>query len=292
MVAPTLAPPVTFLRLDEIPKDGPTSVLYYGGSKTGKTWFLGTAGDRSLLLDTGDGIDCLKSKYFREKVGAKPIVASVREKIGDRGVVEGVAQAFDLAGDILDYAIKNMLDQFDTIACDELSSLRKFALHKSFDVNFETGKSKTKNQAEKYDFMMPAVQDWGVEMNLIEQFLEHYISKFKGLGKNFIVSAHQRYVLEKPKDAKGSPLIGEPPVIREIRPAVTGSQFPDTISGLFDNVWHAERVGGGDTGTVYRARVYGDEVTIAGSRNAGVFKTVEQNPNFLEMLKRIRAASL
>lgn len=291
MPAPTTAPPVPFVRLNELPHGEATTLLYYGGSKTGKTWLLGTAGDRSLLIDTGDGIDTLKSKLFREKIGAKPLVVSIREKVGPRGIPE-VADAFDLVSDVLDYTIAtpSLLDQVDTIACDDLSALRKLAMNKSFEVNFATGKSKTKAQGEKYDFLIPAVQDWGVEMNLIEQFFAYYPAKFKALGKNFLTSAHQRYTLEKPKNAKGEPMIGEPPIIKEIRPAITGSQFPDYVSGLFDNVWHAERVGGGDTGTAYRARIYGDEVTLAGSRNAGVFKTIEQDPNFLKMLARIRSA--
>lgn len=284
MPAPATAPPFAFSRLNEIKHENdPVNILYYGGSKTGKTWFLGTAGDRTLLIDTGDGTTTLNSKLFKEKVGSNPIIVSIREKIGSRGVPE-VADAFDHVCDAIDYALANFPNDFDTIACDDLTALRKFAMNKGLEVNQQTGKSQTKkNIVDKYDFIIPAVQDFGVEMSLIEQFLANYITITRSHGKNFIVAAHQRYTFG---DKKG---IGEAPVVKEVRPAVTGSQFPDTITALFDNVWHAERVSGGDS-AVYRARINGDEITVAGTRHAGIFKTVEQDPNFLKLLARIRSA--
>lgn len=283
MPAPTQPPKVTFVRLSEMPKVNEVNVLYYGGSGTGKTWFLGTAGSRTLFIDTGDGTAVLKSKLFKEKVGADLIVASIREKVGPRGHVE-IAEGFDLVCDVIDHALTTFPGDFDTIACDDLTALRKLAMNKGLEVNQATGKSKTKQTvANRFDLIIPAVQDYGIEMNLIEQFLSNYITIIRNAGKNFIVAAHQRYTFESKKG------IGEAPVIKEIRPALTGAQFPDTVTAMFDNVWHAERVGGGDKGTVYRAVIHGDEQTVAKTRHAGVFGTVEVNPNFTSMLARIRA---
>lgn len=287
MPGPIVAPPFPFVKLSELKDENdPVNILYYGGGKTGKTWFLGTAGDRSLFVDTGKGTLTLKSKLFREKVGANPTIVSIEEKIGPKGIPDA-ARAFDYVCDVIDYALATFPQDFDTICVDDLTWLRKFAMNKGLEVNQQTGKSKTlKTIVEKYDFIIPAIQDFGVEMSLIEQFLANYIDIVRRAGKNFIVAAHQRYVFEK---AAGEG-IGGAPKIREIRPAVTGTQFPDTITALFDNVWHAERIGGGaGAGTVYRCTVHGDEQTVAGTRHAGVFETIERNPNFLEMLKRIRA---
>lgn len=283
---PTPVPPVPFVRLEDLPS-GSVTGLIYGGSKTAKTWILGTAGNRSVFIDTGDGIETLHSPLFKQLVGANPIVVSVREKLGPRGVAE-VGDAYNMVCDIVDYVLDNLLNEFDFICCDELSAMRRFALMKGLDYNQQTGKSQTLKKSVAWDMIIPAVQDYGAEMSLIEQFCYGTIRKCKEAGKHFFVAAHQRYIMEKPKDANGNPLIGEPKMIKEIRPAVTGEQFPDTISALFDNVWRTERAGGGDK-AVYRLRMYGDEQIVAGSRNAGVFPVVLRAPNLLKIVEHIKS---
>ena len=280
-------PPVTYNRLEELPRGESVTALVYGGSKTGKTWFLGTAGSRTLYIDTGDGVATLRSPLFKDKTSANPIVVSVREKIGPRGV-PNLADAYYQVTDSIDYALANFPDDFDTICVDELTALRRFAMYRGLEYNQKTRRSQTLAKLEADEMFMPGVQDFGTEMSLIEQFCNGYANIAKQHGKNFLMAAHQRILAEKPKDSKGAVIIGELPIVKEIRPAVTGFQFPDTISAIFDNVWHAERASGGE-GTVYRLRIIGDEVVVAGTRHAGVLPALLRSPNFLTILEHVRS---
>ena len=286
----TKAPAVSFAKLDEMKRGETVTALDYGGSKVGKTWFAGTTGSRTLYISTGDGLDTVKSPLFKKlNPGFNPTVVDIREKLGITGIpVAGIVEAFDLMCDALDYAFTHFAGDFDTVVIDELSATRRHALFKGLELSQQMGRSRTWDKTKQYEIILPAGQDFGAEMSLIEQFLSGTISMCERNGKHLLVLAHQRYLLEKPKDEKGNVIFGEPARIKEIRPAVTGAQFPDTISALFDNVWHAEKVGGGDQGTAYRIRVYGDEITVAGSRHAGILPTVIVNPNFQEIIEAIK----
>jgi len=284
---PIPVPPVTFVRLEELPRGESVTALVYGGSKTGKTWFLGTAGPRTLYIDTGDGIETLRSPLFKSNVQANPIVVRIDEKIGPRGVPE-LADAYYAVTDAIDYALAHFAADFDTICVDEMTALRRFAMYRGMEYNQKMKRSTTLKKLQDEEMFMPAGQDFGTEMSLIEQFCVGYTQIAKSKGKNFLLAAHQRLIGEKPKDKDGNVIFGEEKIVKEIRPAVTGYQFPDTISALFDNVWRAERAGGGE-GTVYRLRCLGDEMIVAGTRHAGVLPTVVRRPNFLTMLKHIRS---
>ncbi|SRR6266576_1533779 len=286
----TKAPNVEFTRLADIKPADTLTALVYGGSKTGKTWFAGTTGSRTLYISTGDGIDTIKSPLFKSLYpNFNPIVVDIREKLDVTGIpATGISEAFALMCDAIDYAFDTIGDQFDVVVVDELSATRRHALFKGLELSQSMGRSRTWDKTKLNKIILPAGQDFGAEMSLIEQFLTGTISICERAKKHFLVLAHQRYLLEKPRDEKGNPIFGEPAQIKEIRPAVTGAQFPDTISALFDNVWHAEKVGGGDQGTAYRLRFYGDEKTVAGSRHAGVLPTISINPNFMEILEAIR----
>lgn len=286
----TKAPNLSFVKLDDMKPGETVTALAYGGSKVGKTWLAGTTGSRTLYVSTGDGIDTLKSPLFRKlNPGFNPTIIDIREKLGISGIpVAGIVEAYDLMCDAIDYAFNNFASEFDTVVIDELSSTRRHALFKGLELSQQMGRSRTWDKTKLYEIILPAGQDWGAEMSLIEQFLAGTISICERAGKHLLVLAHQRYLLVAPKDEKGNVIFGEPKVIKEIRPAVTGAQFPDTISGMFDNVWHCEKVGGGDQGTAYRVRVYGDEITIAGSRHAGILPTVIVNPNFKEIVEAIK----
>lgn len=297
MTTPQLARPgankiatTTFSRLSELKPGETITALVYGGSKVGKTWFAGTTGSRTLYISTGDGIDTVNSPLFKEKnPGFDPIVVDIREKLGITGIpLAGIAEAFDAMCDAIDYALVHFLDQFDTIVVDELSATRRHALFKGLELSQKMGRSRTWDKVKTNEIVLPAGQDFGAEMSLIEQFLSGTISVCERAKKHLVILAHQRYLLEKPRDEKGNVIFGEPAMIKEVRPAVTGAQFPDTISALFDNVWHAEKVGGGDIGTAYRLRIYGDEIIVAGSRHAGVLPTVVVSPNFLEIVNAVR----
>lgn len=277
---------IKFERLADIPKSETVSTLYYGGSGVGKTFFLGTAGDRSLLIDCGVGpLDTLKSLTFKEKVGSSPIVVRLREKLDSNGVPLG--KAFDELCRIIDYSLENLSDDFDNVLIDNATAIRRFAMIRGLSISKDLGRSKTKDTVlASYKMVIPAIQDYGMEMSMIEWFITTYIDILKAEGKNFILTAHQRLTYLK------GDRIGDAPVLEKIRPGFTGQTFPDDVPALFDEVWYAERVGSG-AGAVFRCKTQGDEQIIAKtSHGAGTLAVIEQDPNFLKMLERMRSGAV
>src|SRR5678815_521081 len=76
---------------DRIPGESWISMVY-GPSKTGKTFFAGTAGPRSLFINIGDGLDTLMSPLFKSMHPASKdmITIDIREQNP-----LGIAEAFD-----------------------------------------------------------------------------------------------------------------------------------------------------------------------------------------------------
>jgi hypothetical protein len=117
-------------------------------------------------------------------------------------------------------------------------------------------------------------------MSLMEQFVIHYISRCKELNKHLIMTAHQRISYNPPTT------IGGEQTIANIKPGFTGKTFPDYITGFFDLVWHAEKLGGGEQ-IKYRARTSGDSALTAHTK-IGSFPTLLENPNFQSVVKSIQ----
>jgi hypothetical protein len=279
-----------FITLNELKPAEALSIMYYGGAGTGKTFFLGTAGSRTLIIDTGKGIETLLSPLFRSKVGSNPIIVSVRERMGRLDAIPEIAVALDCVYDVISHAVTNFRDKFDTIAIDDMTEIRRWAMFKGLELNQQLGRSKSRESAQKSGHIVPAVQDYGMEMGVVEQFCVATTDFCRENSLHLIMAAHERVEYDKPKDKDGRILIGGTPTVRAIRPGFTGQTFPDDIPRIFDEVWHAEMIGGGEKGTAWRARIYGDEVISAKTRHGGVFTTVEVDPNFLRMLKRIKDA--
>lgn len=274
--------PVVFKRLVEYEPGEAWMLMYYGPSKTGKTYFAGTAGPRTLYLNIGDGIETLLAPSFAKRyieASREMIMVDIRERNPN-----GVAEAFDIMCDAIAYALKVFPDKFDTVVLDEATALRKYAMNKATELNTEARTRQAARAKRIEQFMKPDIGDYGTEMQMIEWFLGNYVPRFKEAGKNFIMLAHERQVFQK------AGKIGDEPVLKKIQPGFTGKTFPDTVPAYFDDVWHSEAVGGG-TNVVYRARTAGDEMTIGGMRHGGIFSTVETDPNFLKMLDRIKQAN-
>lgn len=268
-------------RLSDIKKGEGETFLNYGGSGTGKTFFAGTAGERSLIIDNGGGINTLLSPLFQSKYKVNPIVVTVSEGMNERGVFD-TAQVFDEICDVIDHYLKNHGDLFDTVVVDDVTQLRRGAMNKALELNQKTNKSQTlTNIVRKFDIVAPAVQDFGVEMNLIEQFIASYTTILKEAGKNFIMNAHERLIYGKASK------IGEQPILLKTTPGFTGQTFPDQVTGYFDNVWYFQAVSGGSN-RVYRVVTQGHESLIAKTRWGGVFETVETSLDFDNVMRRIK----
>jgi len=274
-------------RAQDQPAGESVTMLCYGPSGSGKTAFAGTAGNRDIIFDCGDGTETLRSPWFKSKYPDRnPYVMKVNEGLDVYGMPDK-AVAFDTLCALIDEALKN--PEIDTIIVDEVSEFRGYSLNKGMEINAGEGTSKSFGKSKLHNIAMPVVQDRGREMEIVKWFIATYTALAKKAGKHFVMLALERITTAKPKDAGGRPIIGEAPVEVEVRPGFTGEKFPDEVPALFDEVWHMEVVGSG-TSSVYRARTVGDEKLIAKSRHGGVFGTVELNPDFLSMVERIKSA--
>lgn len=258
---PSLVP--EFKTLDEIPKAESETFLLYGASGSGKTRILGTCGDRALIISNGGGLSTLKSPKFKELVGSNPIVVEINAV--DTTGKPDFSTTHDAVCDTIDYALEKFQDKFDFICIDDATYLRRGAMLKGIDINDVTGKSKTKKEIiEEYDELVPAVQDYGMEMGILETFFATYIQICKDAKKHFIVCAHERLTWKK------ADKIGDMPELIRTAPAFTGvDKNPSGVALHFDNVWYVECLNA-DQG-LYRIKTVGHDKLIAKTRFDGVF---------------------
>lgn len=267
-------------RLDELPKGESVALLVYGPAGSGKTELIGTAGSRTLIINTGLGIVTLQSKGFKQRhPGVNPIIETITEE-----VLPDKAEAFDKCCDILDNYLTPTHPEFnniDTIAIDDATALRRFALAKGLEINQKEGKSNSLSKSKLSKVVETAVQDYKIEMDVIDQFIIHYVSECKRLGKHFVLTAHERVEYNKPSK------IGDVATVNKIRPGFTGRTFPDSVTGHFDLVWYLETQGAGNL-IKYKARTAGDGSLVAKTRWDGSFSVLEDKVDFLNIIERIK----
>jgi len=197
------------------------------------------------------------------------------------------ATLFDQICKAIDWWLENRIDDWDTMVIDDVSNSRKAAMFKGFEINQLAGLSKAQSKTELHGVPMPGIQDFGQEMNIMQWFVESYIEILEEAKKNFLVLAHERYTFSKPKDSKGNVIIGDKDIIDGIRPAFVGRTMPDDITTNFDEVWHLTKIGSADSAIV-KLDCYGNDQILANTRHAGILKSFEKNPNFKEIMERIR----
>lgn len=278
--------PVQFYYLNEAPAWSSIIMLLYGGSGVGKTWFIASAGPRTLIINIGDGIVTIKSKLIRDKFykDGFPIVTDIREEVDPVTGLFTVAIGLDMVKDAIDYALDHFKERFDTIVVDDATQLNAFAMNKGLELNDEFQRSKTLERGKKAKGYIKSVQDYGAEMDLIENFVATTKDICKKEEKHFILTAHERHTFKKIKDQSGK-VIGEE--LDKIQPGFTGKTFPDDVTQHFDLVWHLEAVQTGN-GIVRRAHTEDTKGIKAKSRYPGVFKALELNPDFLNIVDRIK----
>lgn len=251
------------MRLSEHDTYESVTGLIYGGSGTGKTMLVASAGSDSLIITPSNGIATLKSSLFKSLLpGVNPYI-----EVNDEEPIPDKALGFDKISDIIDKYLKEKPNEIKNVIVEDSTSVRRMALMKGLELNQRLGRSQTLKQSTSKDVIVPTVQDYGIEMNLIDQFMRYYTNECKRLGINFFVTAHERFTFDKGKE------IGAPPSIKYIRPGFTGQTFPEDITGLFDLTWHTEVVGSGNR-TFYQIRTSGDSVISAKTRYGGIFPTL------------------
>ena len=280
-------------RTNETPPGESICGIIYGASGTGKTWLFGTAGDRTLIVDTGSGLETLRSPLFRTKVGAVPYEATI---IGKERNFDDPAVAFDAVCDILDLGLEKYGDEVDTFIIDDMTALQNFAMNKALEVNLDTKKSQSLTRSRQFDAAVLARQDFGIQMDMVTRALGKYVDIMKERKKHFFVGAHEKHLYRPIKDEKGG-IAGEE--MYKIYPAFIGKAYPDTICGAFDEIWHTEKVNTGQ-GVVYRLRVSGSAPSdaqgavelVAKTRHDGVFdESVVTAPSLLKLYEQIKNSS-
>ena len=265
------------------------ALLYYGPKGAGKTYFCGTAGPRVFYINIGLGLDTILSEGFKKKYypdGKYPLVTTIRED-REKGKFDA-ANAFDDVCDAIDEALAKYGDAFDTVVIDDATALKAFARLKGLFLSDDLNKSKTLKNARDSGFIIPGIQDYGMEINLLDQFINGTIALCKDNNKNLILTAHERLEYKPEKDVTtGRNKMGEK-VLNKIRPGFIGQTSPEDMTANFDLVFHAEVVSTGK-GPVYRCKTVGDEMLIASNRYPGKLDSTIKDPNFLEILKLIRS---
>jgi hypothetical protein len=270
-----------WLSLEDFKPAESITMLLYGASGKGKTRFAGTAGDDTLIIEIGAGLETLKSPAFRSKIGTNPKIVIIDEVIDPATGVFKSADAFNEVCDTLDRALLD--PEIKTVVVDDATFLQFFANNRALEINKDTNRSKSIESARKHGVALMAVQDFGTQMKLIEWFLATYTPAFKRASKNFILTAHERLTFEK------GDKVGDSATVSKITPGFIGQAFPDTVPAFFDWVWRAESVSGGES-IKYRFRTVGDEKHTAKTRHDGVFKVLEDDCNWQSLLKRFHEA--
>lgn len=287
-------------RLSDLPVAEGVTALVYGATGVGKTFFTATAGDRTLHLDLENRRSTIQSPLVQQKYHYNPIYKVFIEE----PLPTGGAKVLDELTRFLRNEAYDMRSDYDTIVLDGITSLRRMAVNKGLELNLGTLKSTTLKKMEEIKMKDPIVtnnqerivpnelgfinmevNDYTAEMQLVGKFLFHLTDYCRTEGKHCIVTAHRRVFFEKPKG-----IDPDAPTISSITPGFTGKTFPDEVIGLFDLIWYFETTGSGEN-TSYRAKTVGDSNLVAKTCYPGVFKTLEPNPNFQEILKRIKESN-
>ena len=276
-------------RLNDIkPIDEVVSLLLYGNTKTGKTMFVGSAGDRTVIISPSFGLATLNSPLYKHMYGSNPII-----EIVDEEPLPDKALGFDRVKELVELYLEN--PEIDTIVVEDITNLRAMAMNKGLEMNGKllsgAGAPRTSTLQKMRAMKSPAiiakeVGDYTAEMGFIESLVKNAVTFAKEAKKHFIMTAHERCTY-KPPDKMGGIR-----VLEKIAPGFTGQTFPDEVVGFFDLIWHSEVLGSGDR-TFYQIRTAGSSSLIAGTRaGAGLFPTVfEKQPSFLDVVNCIRTGS-
>lgn len=268
--------------LDEIPTGSSIRMLGFGGPGTGKTEFVLTMGEGTCLINLGRGEETLKNLGAKSRnKNAKLTVVDLNKVLDKKdGSTPEPIEMINAISDSVYHAIT--VKGFKKIAIDDMTEYRTYALLQALKINKEQGKSKS------YDFtlandglMMPVVQDFGTEMNLVEDFLRWLCNEAYDREFHVYITAHTRAIYRKSLDAKGSPIIGEPKVLVRELPGFTGETFPDNIPRLFSIVGMFNQNGVNKDGD-QRIRLYlqGDSTRRVKHRYSGILPEFLDNPRF------------
>jgi hypothetical protein len=268
---PTHTP--NLVKLSATPFHESLTLLLYGASGTGKTYFAGTAGSRNVIFNAGVGLITLQSPAFLSRYPYDPWTIEIPNDVD---------QPMDFVCDSLEWLVKTRRADFDIVTVEDFTAIGRYAKQKAVQINKDLGKTNTAESAKKNrGIISPTIADYGEEMNVLEWFLGDLTNIAKTENFHLICTAHERITYNKP--AK----IGDPPSERAIRPGFTGQTFPDKIPAFFDEVWRLQILGKG-TNKKYQATTQGNEKVQAKSRHGGVFAETIDDPSWPKLIQEIQ----
>jgi len=254
--------------------------LLYGASGAGKTWFAGTA-DRSLYLNTGGGIDTLRSPLFKLKYpDIKRKLVNIYETF-DQGSIKK-AIGFDKVTDVLDMFLEDadLRDFVKTIIIDDATALRSFAKLRAVEIFDDIRGLAGTSRRQLNRFIQQEPDDIFREMQMIDWFCQQYIPIFRAEGINFLLTTHERQTFGKaPKKMDDRPL-------RAIRPGFSGQTFPDEVPKHFDEVWYIQAKYSEKHGTYSQIKTGGGGLELTKTRRAGVFANYEMNKSYEQLYQQ------
>lgn len=261
--------------------------LFYGAPGSGKTFsaLTGPPPTYCIVFGGANELKTARSLDFRNKypeLEGQLFFDHTVEPTGDRGHFTE-ATAYDQACDLLDEALnleKKGDFQFETLVIDSATGLRRFAMNKAMEVNYETSKSKEKTALAKYrahNIIIPGDNDYMSEMSLTMQFIDWIFR----LDKNVVVVTHEHQTKKFNRASREVHVQG-------IKPLFTGNHR-EYLPAIFDNVWHFTPVQAG-RGIQGEARTVGNDVVYAKTRMGGVLSAEERDVNLRSIIKRFRDA--
>lgn len=268
-------PPLPIVEIGDKFEESIT-MLAYGAGGTGKTEFLGSIGEKGIILSCGEGQLTLKGPGFRRRHPKIPKIVYLREEMDPTTGMFKRADAWDKFTDFCDWFVTQ--DDFDTLGADDASILGSYARNKGMETNQELGIGAPIIKSRQMGFPVPEIADFGKEVGIWIWFLSTHLSKFKERRKNIVISAHERHIY-----SKGA--IGAPAILTKILPGFTGNVLPDAIQNYFDFVWKFEVA----NGTVFRCKTISNENYVAKTRWSDVFPEEIKNPDFLKILNTLKS---
>lgn len=263
------------MKLSETPLSQSICHMSYGAAGTGKTFLLATGPeDHNVGIVTDlNGMVTLRNDRVRKLY---PHFDPEIEIIEDDDTISD-AKAF-LA---IQAAAKRLILNPDihTVAIDDISFTRRSASRLAVKLNALDEKSKTElKMRELHGLFAPTQADMGREMAIVETFLDELTRACRRAGKHLIVNAHERYIYRKDKELKQE-------VLAKVIPHFTGRTAPESMLQYFDTTFRLS--GGGVSPNNYVEFTTKPSPTVAAKDRYEVFKSVERNLTWKEMLSRI-----
>lgn len=278
-------------ELKEIPTGNSVRALISGTPGAGKTEFCGTAGDGLLLINVGKGVETLQNKGFiiRNPKAQNIKVINIDKIFDKKGELPSEQEMVNAISDAVYHATRTQR-WLKTVAIDDMSEYRFYALWQGMEINKVLGRSQSFEQSKKHDMPLPVVQDFGVEMGVVEDFLRWFCDDAYQREYNIIVTSHTRHVYKKALDGNGKPIMGQPPTLIKELPGFTGQTFPDYIPRLFSIVGQLEPNVNARTGENNpRLRLAGDSSKCVKHRYSGVLPEYMDNPRFDTIIEAIKS---